>query len=92
MSNKHRKIDRIMLAVSLFTVTGAVLAYNLQTALGGTLTVSLSDLHESVHPLVSAISDSAAAHLTARESVYTAAKPSEPPRDYVLAEPIVRMP
>lgn len=99
MPGKHRKIDRIMLAVLLFTVSGAVLAYNLHTADDGTLAVSLTEL---LRPSACAVSDHAAAHLLARDSVFTSAAPSAPPqenllqeqqpRSYPLLEPIVRAP
>ena len=39
----RKKIDTIMLAVALFCISGAVLAYNLGTA-DGDIAVSLSEL------------------------------------------------
>lgn len=99
MPGNYRKIDKIMLAVLLFTVSGAVLAYNLHTADDGTMAVSLTEL---LRPSASAVSDHAAAHILARDSVFTSAAPSMPPqenllqkpqpRPYPLLEPIVRAP
>lgn len=92
MSYNHRKIDRILLAAALFTVSGAVLAYNLHTAGGGELAVSLSELAAYGTQEASAVSDSAAANLMARDSVYTAAAPSAAVRGYELLDPIVTRP
>ena len=79
MTYKRIKIDTVMLAAALFTVTGAILAYNLKTVGGGELAVSLSELRD-ITARQSAISDAALANLAAEESVFTAAPPSAPPR------------
>lgn len=89
MSRLYRKFDKIMLAAALFTVSGAVLAYNIHTA-DGELSVSLSDITAYRPAEISLISDAAAVHLTAEEVIFTAAAPIEAPRDYELLDPIVR--
>ncbi len=91
MPRTNRKVDRIMLAVTLFTVTGAVLAYNFKTVGDGTLAVSLSELNAFVKP-AAVISEAAAANLMAHDSVFTAATPTEPFREIPLDEPIVQKP
>jgi len=97
MYKKSQKIDTVMLAVALFTVSGAILAYNLQTVSGGEFSVSLSELAAYAEPAIvgpppSAVSACAAAHLDDGDSVYVSAVPSEPVRTWELLEPIVKPP
>ncbi len=92
MTHKRRKFDTVMLAVALFTISGAILAYNLRTIGGGELAVSLSELTSYQKPTASAISDYAKANLTSRDSVFAASTPDAPPRSYELLGPIVLPP
>ncbi len=86
---KSRRFDTFMLAVTLFTVSGACLAYNLHTARSGEIAVSLSELVRYDAVKASAVSDVAAANLFADDSIPVAAEPSEPIRTYELLPPIV---
>lgn len=66
---KHPRADNIMLAVALFTVSGAGLIYNLSTAAGEEIAVSLSAIAKTEDARGSAISEYAAANLTEGEAV-----------------------
>ncbi|MBQ8551191.1 MAG: hypothetical protein IJ428_00090 [Clostridia bacterium] len=89
---KKRRLDTFMLAVALFTVSGACLAYNLHTAESGEIAVSLSELVYYDAVKASAISDAAAANLFADDSIPAAVEPSAPPHTYELLPPIVTPP
>ncbi|MBE6610852.1 MAG: hypothetical protein E7632_00050 [Ruminococcaceae bacterium] len=91
MRYKRRKFDTVMLAVALFTLSGAILAYNLRTVGSGELAVSLSELTD-ITAKDSLISDAAMANLTTEDSVFAAASPSAPPRDYEILAPIITRP
>ena len=87
--SSYRRLDKIMLAAALFTVSGAVLAYNIGTAESGKISVSLADI-TAYHPAeVSLLSEAAEANLLTGGSVFTAAAPAEAPRGYELLDPIV---
>ncbi|MBQ8510525.1 MAG: hypothetical protein IJ493_11525 [Clostridia bacterium] len=96
MQRKKNRLDAVMLAATLFAVSGAVLIYNLRTMESGEIAVSLSDLMESGTAVsASAVSDMAAANIEALDAVAVAAEPVEAPvpvRSYELLEPIVRAP
>ena len=89
---KSRRFDTFMLAVALFTVSGACLAYNLRTAESGEIAVSLSELVRYDSVKASAVSDIAAANLLADDSIPVAAEPTAPMRTYELLPPIVTPP
>ncbi len=86
---KRRKFDNVILAVMLFALSGASLAYNLYTAESGDVAVSLSELVSTEYTEASAISEYAAANLMNDESIAVDAAPIEPPRSYELLDPIV---
>ncbi len=92
MKHLQRKIDTVMLAVALFSISGAILAYNLHVVGGGEIAVSLSELAAYSSPKASAISEYSAANLNSRDSVFTASVPSSPPRSYELLDPIIVAP
>ncbi len=76
---KHRKLDSVMLAAALFTVSGAALAYNLSTAAGEDISASLSAFSKSDTSTGSAISECAAANLAFdEETLAVSAVPNEP--------------
>ena len=87
--SSYRRLDKIMLAAALFTVSGAVLAYNIGTAEGGAISVSLADIAAYRPAEVSLLSEAAEANLLTGGSVFTAAEPAKAPRDYELLDPIV---
>ena len=87
--SSYRRLDKIMLAAALFTVSGAILAYNIQTAEGGEISITLADITAYQPAEVSLLSEAAEANLTTGDSIFTAAAPSAAPRDYELLDPIV---
>ncbi len=89
---KHRKIDHILLAVTLFAISGACLAYNIRTAESGDISVSLSELVDYDAEKASAISDYAVANIAHNDAVAAAAKPATPPTSYELLPPIITPP
>ncbi len=42
--NRHSRLESILLTVTLLAVSGGILSYNILTAEGGDISVSLSDL------------------------------------------------
>ena len=87
-----RKIHNIMLAATLFALSGTCLAYNLYTAESGDVAISLSELVSVEYAKASVISEYSAANLMNDESVAVDVKPIDPPRSYELLEPIVTPP
>lgn len=76
---KHRKLDSVMLAVALFTLSGAALTYNLSTAAGEDISISLSAFSKSDTSTGSAISEYAVANLTFdEETLAVSVAPTEP--------------
>lgn len=90
--HKQRKADHILLAVALFAISGASLAYNIRTAESGDISVSLSELVEYEGEKASAISEYTAANITYSDAVAAAAKPAAPPSSYELLPPILTPP
>ena len=90
MPHPYKKSDKILFAAALFTISGAVLAYNIRTAGGGEVSVSLAEITAYRPAEISVISDAAAANLTADDAVFTAAEPAAAPHDAPLLDPIVR--
>lgn len=88
---KHRRADNIMLAVALFTVSGAGLIYNLSTAAGEEIAVSLSGLAKTGEVRGSAISEYAAANLIEDETVAVSFRPAQSPV-YDILPPIITDP
>lgn len=90
---KRHKIDTLLLAVTLFSVSGAVLAYNIYSSDGGGVTVSLSELIEQGTAVsVSLIHEHAEANLTKDDTVYTSAEPTSVSGAGTLLPPIVTPP
>lgn len=91
----RKKIDTIMLAVALFCISGAVLAYNLGTA-DGDIAVSLSELagyrRESAISVYSQQAIAASEAFETEEAVEADNTPSAPLRTYELLPPIVTAP
>ena len=91
MIKARRSIDKILLAVMLITMTGAVTAYNVHSSASGTLSLSLSDLGQYVSSEASAVSTYAEANLLRGDSIFTSAEPVTQ-TDAHLLEPIVNRP
>ena len=89
---KHRKTDHILLAVTLFAISGACLAYNVRTAESGAISVSLSELIEFEAEKASAISEYVASNISYRDAVAVAAPPTAPPSSHELLPPIITPP
>ena len=91
--SKRRKIDTILLAVTLFATSGAVLAYNIYSSDGGSITVSLSEL-VAQEPTASAalMHPCAQANLESGSTVYASTEPEPVPGVGAVLPPIVTPP
>ncbi len=93
---KRQKFDTVILALTLFAVSGGILAYNIHTMESGELAVSLYDLVKIDRTQNSAISSFAESNLLRNESIFTGTVPSETPKDTAasneLLPPIVTPP
>lgn len=89
--SKRRLSDTAILAVALFATTGAVLAYNIYSSDGGSVSVSLSDMirtEESANMLIT----ECAAELLENGTVHTSTAPEDAPTLPTLLPPIVTPP
>ena len=92
-----KRIDTVILALTLFFISGAILAYNIHTVKSGELAVSLYDLVSYTNKTErSAISSFSDANLLSGSSIFTGTVPSVPPDDTAasneLLPPIVTPP
>lgn len=99
----RRKIDTILLAVALFCISGAVLAYNITTA-DGEIAVSLSELAEynreresmlsvySENAINNNLSKASQPDGSTTDAVVNVAANSGMKRSYELLDPIVKKP
>ncbi len=93
---KRKNLDTVILALTLFAVSGAILAYNIHTMESGELAVSLYELVKDSSTQKSAISSFAEANLLRDDSIFTGTVPTETPAETLtsneLLPPIVTPP
>lgn len=88
---KRRLSDTVILAVALFAATGAVLAYNIYSSDGGSISVSLSDMIRT-EPTSELLITECAAELLENGTINASATPEEAPSLPTLLPPIVTPP
>ena len=86
---KRQKFDTVILALTLFAVSGGILAYNIHTMESGELAVSLHDLVRYNDSEKSAISSFTEANLLQHDSIFTGAAPSETPEDTAVSNKLL---
>ena len=95
MKTKTRR-DSILLAITLFAVSGMILAYNLHTVDNIGITVSLYELWHHEEGENELISTYTAGNLNSGQSIFTGGTPENPPtadsEAIKLEDPIVTPP
>ena len=86
---KRKKLDTVILALTLFAVSGGILAYNIHTVESGELAVSFYDLVKSSTTKNSAISSFAEANLLRDDSIFTGTVPHETPADTLVSNELL---
>ena len=88
---KRRCTDTVILAVALFATTGAVLAYNIYSSDGGSISVSLSDMIRTEQSTDMLITE-CAAELLENGALHASVAPEDAPSLPTLLPPIVTPP
>jgi len=90
MMIKRMKLDTVLFAAAMITISGACLAYNIRTAETGELTASLSELAAiSDVREIGVVSAAAVARLGYNEAIAVSATPTEVVSERVLLPPVI---